>query len=137
MTFKETKIPMFTFGTMVTIKCLLLGGRESFIVSCTNCSVACSDSKLFENRLVCRINWQGFFYIVGFKLNVIWHVKPHGNRIAKRHFDIPPTQKMVHGKGKRRSYKSWGRINSLRKNVGKWLDLEVECRKNGLMYLQK
>jgi hypothetical protein len=29
MTFKETKIPMFTAGTMVIIKCLLLGGRET------------------------------------------------------------------------------------------------------------
>jgi hypothetical protein len=29
MTFKETKIPMFTVGTMVIIKCLLLGWRET------------------------------------------------------------------------------------------------------------
>jgi len=76
-------------------------------------------------------------YIVGFKLNVIWYVKPSGNRIAKRHFDTPPTQKMVHGRGKRRSYRSWVRINTLHTNVAKWLDLEVECRKNGFLYPQK
>jgi len=32
MTFKETKIPMFTVGTMVIIKCLLIGGRETVSV---------------------------------------------------------------------------------------------------------
>jgi len=29
MTFKETKTRMFTVGTMVIIKCLLVGGRET------------------------------------------------------------------------------------------------------------
>jgi hypothetical protein len=57
--------------------------------------------------------------------------------VAKRHFDTPLTQKMVHGRGERRSYRSWGRTNILHKNVAKWLDLEVECRTNGLLYLQK
>jgi hypothetical protein len=32
---------------------------------------------------------------------------------------------MVHGRGER-SYRSWGRINTLHKNVAKWLDVEVE-----------
>ena len=101
--------------------------------------MACSDSELFEHRLVCKIfiNSPGFLYIVGFKLNVIWYVKPRGNRTAKMHFDRPPTQKMVHGRGERRSYRSWGRISTLHKNVTKWLDLEVECRKNGFLYPQK
>jgi hypothetical protein len=51
-------------------------------------------------------------------------MKDHDNRIAKRHFDTPPTQKMVHGRGKR----SWGRINTLHKNVAKWCDLEARVK---------
>jgi hypothetical protein len=49
---------------MVVIMCLILGGRESFTVAYTNCSVACSDDQFIENKFVflmeCVVNRRAF-----------------------------------------------------------------------------
>ena len=72
--------------------------RKSCIVSCSSCSLVCSDNEFIDNKFVLGMcsKQMRIPYTAGFKLNVIKYVKEHGNRITEKHFVPPPTEKVVH-----------------------------------------